>query len=253
LVSPCVLHLYHVTHSALAPFAGWYGQWSVSNRHHGKNICCCGMEEWFMQRLIVLCLLSSGWQNNLGPAYLPAEMYLGVLLRWWIDRRKDFFSITGSKCFLSQPSYSIWNLKEYPVRVWHDCWREGMWATEKDWDCEKEQDGRRGLRSPCAKNLRGIPRQQLEQKAGWQAQLVHVDGECLFNCKAGISWSGLAPSTLLPFLQVPPWHPCTLSYTGTNSCRPLAASTNIWEIYLGKIIEKNPICLGKSCLQTVLN
>lgn len=110
-----------------------------------------------------------------------------------------------------------------------------------------------GTEIPRAKNLRGIPRQQLEQKAGWQAQLVHVDGECLFNCKAGVSWSGLAPSTLLPFLQVPPWHPCTLSYIGTNSCRPLAASTNIWEIYLGKIIEKNPICLGKSCLQTVLN
>lgn len=174
MVSPCVLHLYHVTHSALAPFAGWYGQWSVSNRHHGKNICCCGMEEWFMQRLIVLCLLSSGWQNNLGPAYLPAEMYLGVLLRWWIDRRKDFFSITGSKCFLSQPSYSMWNLKEYPIHVWHDGWPEGMWATEKDWDCEKEQDGRRGLRSPVQRTWEEFP------GSSWSKRLADKHNWCMW-------------------------------------------------------------------------
>lgn len=30
-------------------------------------------------------------------------------------RRKDSFSTVGSKCFLSQPLYNIWILKEYPT------------------------------------------------------------------------------------------------------------------------------------------
>lgn len=80
-----------------------------------------------------------------------------------------------------------------------------------------------GTEIPCSKHLRGIPRQLLEQKAGWHAQMVHVDGECLFDCKAGISWSGLAPSTLLPFLQIPPWHPQTLSYAGSSFLQTLGS------------------------------
>lgn len=126
---------------------------------------------------------------------------------------------------------------------------EGMWVTEKGWGCEKEQGGRMGLRSPVQSTWEEFP------GSCWSKRLADMHNWCMWMGSAClIAKLASHGQDWLPALCCPSckFHLGILKHCLTLAlalCRPLAPLTSSWEIHLEKIIEKNPICLSKACLQ----